>query len=984
MRKQACAAAGFLAALLPAGAAEPVADVPAASIEVMTVDTTVDADGAFAQIRHAELKAANEAGAMQIGRINLPFSAGMQTVEVLEAYTLKPDGRKVPVDPATIYEQLPQDVAQSGMITDQRVKVLFFPQFAAGDKAVYTFKTTTAKPYFPGEFFYGDIFPRTIPYGQVRETITAPKSLGLKIENHDVAFSRKESGANIVYSWQYSAPFPKKPATALVSPLDREARFFVSSFKDYAELGRAYAELAAPKIVVTAKVKALADEITAGETNRREQARKLYEWVVKNIRYVAIELGHGSFVPHEADTILANGYGDCKDHDALLQALLKAKGIAAESLLINSGNAYSLTEAPGFTQLDHVITALPEFGLIVDASMPVAPFGSLMVSEYGKPAVRATQKNAGLTAIPLAKTGENTMRTTTVQKIAADGTVSGTTTTSAKGVFSIALRYIGYGIQALGAEKAAQSQMAARGFKDGTGKLTADPPGNLGPDYTVHGEYTAKGWESLLNNGRTYMPGGLRVLAQTGDDLMGPLYADDELATEATVCTSGSAEEDIALELPEGYSFSGVPKDTTIKTANLSFSASWKQAGNRLSVHRRFSSRIDTALCSGAVRKETAAALKRIRQSYDENFDIVKPGGGVKVDDAKRAEARPFVLRGNQRLDAGETDAAIAEYDAALVIDPQFSWALNGRAVAYMRQGKYERAIADLSRAIEIAPEYKDAYYNRGDAYLRQRQWDNAKADFDQALRIDPQYVSALLGRGLLYLNKSEFTKARADYTAAIAAVPETAAAYAGRATAYLNMDERKAAQSDVTEALKLDSKNARALAVRGFLAMTEERNGPALKDFSDALALDGEDSMALAGRAQLYRRAGKNALAVADLDRLLAQAPREVTFLKLRADLHREMKNYALALADYDRLHDLARDLASERYRLLTLAALGREKDARAECAKLLADNPDKGWPLIACSGLKRRLGDNAGANADVAKALKIEPSLAQSGSIW
>jgi transglutaminase-like putative cysteine protease len=62
---------------------------------------------------------------------------------------------------------------------------------------------------------------------------------------------------------------------------------------------------------------------------------------------VAVWLGNGGYVPHDAATILENGYGDCKDHVALLGALLKAKGIASEPVLINSGNRYTIQRGSG-------------------------------------------------------------------------------------------------------------------------------------------------------------------------------------------------------------------------------------------------------------------------------------------------------------------------------------------------------------------------------------------------------------------------------------------------------------------------------------------------------------------------------------------------------------------------------------------------------------------------------------------------------------
>ena len=152
---------------------------------------------------------------------------------------------------------------------------------------------------------------------------------------------------------------------------------------------------------MTPKVSALADQLTQGVTDRRAQAQKLYEWVSAHIRYVGIELGTGSFVPHDVDSIVANGYGDCKDHDVLLQALLKAKGIESQSILINSGNNYTMPDTASFATLDHVITYIPEFRLYLDSTAVVAPFGILPMAEYGKPMVVAAADGAGSGKTPL-------------------------------------------------------------------------------------------------------------------------------------------------------------------------------------------------------------------------------------------------------------------------------------------------------------------------------------------------------------------------------------------------------------------------------------------------------------------------------------------------------------------------------------------------------------------------------------------------------
>ena len=53
--------------------------------------------------------------------------------------------------------------------------------------------------------------------------------------------------------------------------------------------------------------------------------------------HVGIDLGVGRFQPHAASQVLSNQYGDCKDKDTLLEALLRAKGISVSPALVGAG-----------------------------------------------------------------------------------------------------------------------------------------------------------------------------------------------------------------------------------------------------------------------------------------------------------------------------------------------------------------------------------------------------------------------------------------------------------------------------------------------------------------------------------------------------------------------------------------------------------------------------------------------------------------------
>src|SRR5260370_18349120 len=58
-------------------------------------------------------------------------------------------------------------------------------------------------------------------------------------------------------------------------------------------------------------------------------------------------------------------------------------------------------------------------------------------------------------------------------------------------------------------------------------------------------------------------------------------------------------------------------------------------------------------------------------------------------------------------------------------------------------QRQLDAALADLNEAIRIDPAYPCAYTNRGRVYAFKRDFDHAMADYDEPIRIDPTFAPA-------------------------------------------------------------------------------------------------------------------------------------------------------------------------------------------------------------------------------------------------
>lgn len=886
-------------ALLSVCASQAIAaDTISVTIKLQTNDITVKPDASSVQRVHAELYAENDAGAMRLNQIHLGFDQARQELRIDEAYTLKPNGTKYPIDMNAVFVRMPQADKDddSSMITDKRVKVLVFPQLAAGDTAVYTVTYIDKGAVFPGVYTYGQAFARSVPVKMERDSITAPKSMNMRTESHDVQFTIEDQGDNMVYRWQYSADKPSPEKEVAVSPLDQLPRYFISNVADYAALGKAYGLLTNPKVIVTPKVAELAQKLTAGIRDKHEQTRALYEWVNSNIRYVGIELGDSTMVPHDVDAILTYGYGDCKDHDLIMRSLLKAKGITTQSILINATNAYTLTAVPTFFQLDHVITYVPDQKLFLDSSALATPFGVLPFAEYGKPAIYVGADNATLGTMPVLQPNVAAETTKIEMKLSAAGVLTGKTSVTGVGPSQIMLRYVGLALQAGNPEKLAAQQLTDRGYNGATGTLRALQPLVRGPSYTVNGDFTIPGWgEWLTGNKVSFMPIGLRVLGVAGDGPMGTMASLQSGVLEPTPCFSVHQVEDVSMEIPVGTKFASVPKDFDLKTENIEFSAKWTVTGNTVSVHRDFRSTITQPLCVGNMRLQAAKALIQIANSYVLPIHIVpnnagpqllsenvvrpvlgpKPFGNLtgtapdnvtavaKLEQSERAAKLAGTLLASNRSETPDSDyanhlakgldgtrvpEAVASLTNALRNKTDVAAAVPGAQpnktpAVYAKVDKNKLALADLDKAMRVAPNDVSLREMHANLRIAMKDWDGAAEDYNMIAKAKPNDPAVLLKRAEIRYHADKFDEAAIDYRRSLRLGVAENTVRSGLCHSLARAEEMY--QQAIDHCSKELAQNAAAVEVlesRGLAYFRMGKYADALRDFSDAAKAKPDD----------------------------------------------------------------------------------------------------------------------------------------------
>lgn len=118
--------------------------------------------------------------------------------------------------------------------------------------------------------------------------------------------------------------------------------------------------------------------------------------------------------------------------------------------------------------------------------------------------------------------------------------------------------------------------------------------------------------------------------------------------------------------------------------------------------------------------------------------------GAAPAQDKEPETAGEYVQRGVVRSKKGDLDGAIADYDKAIALRPDYAYAYNNRGNSYGKKGDDDAAIADFTKAISLVPKFAAAYANRGLAELSKGMDREAEQDFRKALEISGSLKSMI------------------------------------------------------------------------------------------------------------------------------------------------------------------------------------------------------------------------------------------------
>lgn len=314
-----------------------------------------------------------------------------KSFKVIQAYTRKADGTIIPADPKDFVTQNGA-VGAAMSFGDINIHQIPFRDVAVGDTTVLIANIAERDHYIPGQYSEAIVIPPGTEQRSVDVTLHSPIDVAISHDEQQLAYEERKTGDEITRHWSgtiTAAPTNEKDIADL--PSVRPGLRF-STIASFEAIARAYYTGAQSKLVSTPEIQLLADQITAEKSDTVAKARAIFDWVSRNIRDVAVYFGNGSLMPNDTHTILLRGFGDCKDHAVLLAALLAAKGIDTEQVLISLDPVYEQPKTPTLQAFNHVIVYVPALDRYLDPTVQFGSFDRLPGRDVGKPVVRVSER----------------------------------------------------------------------------------------------------------------------------------------------------------------------------------------------------------------------------------------------------------------------------------------------------------------------------------------------------------------------------------------------------------------------------------------------------------------------------------------------------------------------------------------------------------------------------------------------------------------
>jgi tetratricopeptide (TPR) repeat protein len=367
-----------------------------------------------------------------------------------------------------------------------------------------------------------------------------------------------------------------------------------------------------------------------------------------------------------------------------------------------------------------------------------------------------------------------------------------------------------------------------------------------------------------------------------------------------------------------------------------------------------------------AVRGSFGGFLGTIGSIYTilSSFDVPTP--------AKETNAIAWLNYGNQLWRLHRHKEAIAAFEKAIQLKPDFDRAYHAKGLALYTQYNWQQALAAFEQATQINPSSAESWRMQTESLYVMQKYPEALAASDKAIQLNPTDSVVLMQRGFVLMSLQRIPEAVEALTQSIELQPNPWS-YTMRGTLRITLGDRQGSVADLKRALELDPNFLLAYMSLGGIYSAIGDNEAALATFDKAVELTSQlsgspliEGSMLSMRGMFRAKSGDYQGAIDDYNQAIA---------KLAEDKNTPLYMSSINIdAPYGKTEGFD-GLASSIYiqRAVAYAQLGNAQNAIADLNRAIETQPTNAEAYLIRGSFYVELKEKEKAIADLNRAAQL-----------
>ena len=262
--------------------------------------------------------------------------------------------------------------------------------------------------------------------------------------------------------------------------------------------------------------------------------------------------------------------------------------------------------------------------------------------------------------------------------------------------------------------------------------------------------------------------------------------------------------------------------------------------------------------------------------------------------------------QGNTLIQLQRYEEALATYEKAIDIKPDYPQALYGQGKALFQLKKYQESLIAYDQAIQIQPNYLEAWTNRGFVLVRLKRYSEAIATVDKALQLKNDDPKIWQLKGDIFIKNNQYNDAVKAYEQGINFQADNPELWYKKGTALQNLKQYEEAITTYKKTVELKPDHELAWYNLGNCLVNLNRYEFALQAYDQAVQYNQNNSAAWLSRSNILMTLRRYPEAIDSFTQVIKTNPQQYQAWYNRGWALHQVKRYGEAIESYQKAINL------------------------------------------------------------------------------